>query len=129
MRWHSRQSTFKVGKRKTEVRWFSIRIFPFVKLGIGSGAYPQGAPAGAAGGRRSSSKGHNTAYPRDPEMGPRLLGGYMGVVGRPDGAVGGHDSKRNAHFPRFFSGRLAEVDHRLGHPESYILSARQIEHV
>jgi len=30
---------FKVGNRKTEnLRWFSIRIFPFEKLGIGSGA-------------------------------------------------------------------------------------------
>ena len=55
MRWLSSQSTFKVGKRKTEnVRWFFIRIFPFVKLEIGSGAYLQGA---AGGGRRREAAG------------------------------------------------------------------------
>src|SRR5262245_630808 len=32
-------------------------------------------------------------------------------------------------FRGFFSGSLAEVDCRLGHPESYILGARQVEHV
>src|SRR5215831_7529917 len=67
MRWLSRQSTFKVGKRKTEnVHWFSIRIFPFVKLGIGAGAYPPGGRWGAGGG---GSRG-----PCMPLMGPQIHG-------------------------------------------------------
>src|SRR5262249_53779638 len=83
MRWLSRQSTFKVGKRKTEnVRWFSIRIFPFVKLGIGSGPYPQGA----AGGREAAGVGVPACLqwgPPNPWKGPghsnwgALMGGGL----------------------------------------------------
>src|SRR5215813_2558264 len=80
MRWLSRQSTFKVGKRKTEnVRWFSIRIFPFVKLGIGSRAYPL-PPAGGARGRPVDESSASSIHfdkkqipltaPAFPKMGP-----------------------------------------------------------
>jgi len=69
MRWLSSQSTFKVGKRKTEnVRWFFIRIFPFVKLEIGSGAYLQGAAGG--GRRRESESLHAFNGAPNPWMGP-----------------------------------------------------------
>ena|SRR5215472_4237097 len=86
MRWLSRQSTFKVGKRKTEnVRWFSIRIFPFVKLGIGSGAYPQGA----AGGREAAGVGACRGI-------LRLRGGVVAEAARPVSYMNAHGPLQSA---------------------------------
>src|SRR5262245_11708295 len=92
MRWLSRQSTFKVGKRKTEnVRWFSIRIFLFVKLGIGSGAYPLHPARGEGAGESESLPVLYTAsgpralpWPdgtRNPVMGPETQGGAFSGAG------------------------------------------------